>query len=107
MGPVIPQGRDRSPFTFRRVAAASVLLLMAALYVSPVQKYLRSDERLQHSQTQVVMLQHEHDRLQSEAAALLTKARIVELARACGWIYPSEHPLVIRDIPGSAATQCG
>ena len=71
MGPVIPQGRDRSPFTFRRVAAASVLLLMAALYVSPVQKYLRSDERLQRSQTQVVMLQHEHDRLQSEAAALL------------------------------------
>jgi hypothetical protein len=107
MGPVIPQGRDRSPFTFRRVAAASVLLLMAALYVSPVQKYLRSDERLQRSQTQVVMLQHEHDRLQSEAAALLTKARIVELARACGWIYPGEHPLVIRDIPASAATQCG
>ena len=47
------------------------------------------------------MLQHEHDRLQSEAAALLTKARIVELARACGWIYPGEHPLVIRDIPAS------
>jgi hypothetical protein len=75
--------------------------------VSPVQKYLRSDERLQQSQTQVVMLQHEHDRLQSEAAALLTKSRIVELARACGWIYPNEHPLVIRDIPASAATQCG
>jgi len=37
----------------------------------------------------------------------LTKARIVELARACGWIYPGEHPLVIRDIPASAATQCG
>jgi hypothetical protein len=107
MGPVIPQGRDRSPFTLRRVAAALVLLLMAALYVSPVQKYLRSDERLQRSQRQVVMLQHEHDRLQAEAAALLTKVRIVELARACGWIYPGEHPLVVRDIPASTATQCG
>jgi cell division protein FtsL len=107
MGPVLPKGRDRSPFSLRRVAAVSVLLLMAALYVSPVQKYLGSSQRLREERAHVAALQRQHDRLQAEAAALLTKARIVELARACGWIYPNEHPLVVKDIPHDIATQCG
>jgi hypothetical protein len=97
---------DRRPFSLRRVAAASVLLLMAALYVSPVQKYLHSGDRMRTDTAQVAALQRQHDRLQAELAALQTKSQIIILARACGWIFPNEHPMVVADLPASAATKC-
>ena len=67
MGPVRSAGPRPQPVPFRRVAGGvAVLLLMAALYVSPVQKYLRSGRSgCSDSQTQLATLQHEHDRLQS------------------------------------------
>jgi septum formation initiator len=85
----------------------SVLLLMAALYVSPVQKYLGSSQRLRDERAQLATLQRQHDRLAAESAALTTNARIEVLARACGFIFPNEHPLVITDIPAADATSCG
>jgi hypothetical protein len=91
----------------RRVAAASVLLLMAALYVSPVQKYLHAKDRMRSDAAAVAALQQRHDKLQAELAALGTKAQIIVMARACGWVFPGEHPLVIRDLPPGSATQCG
>jgi hypothetical protein len=97
---------DRRPFSLRRVAAVSVLLLMAALYVSPVQKYLGSSSRLRDEHAQLAALQREHDRLVAESAALGTTAKIEIMARACGFIFPNEHPLVIRDIAATKA-HCG
>jgi hypothetical protein len=99
--------RDRSPFSLRRVAAVSVLLLMAALYVSPVQKYLGSSRRLRDERGQLTTLKRQHDRLVAEAAALGTKAKIEIMARACGYVLPNEHPLVISDIAQSKLTHCG
>jgi hypothetical protein len=99
--------RDRSPFSFRRVAAVSVLLLMAALYVSPVQKYLGSSQRLRDERAQVTALKRQHDRLVAESAALGTTAKIEIMARACGYVFPNEHALVISDIAQSKLTRCG
>jgi hypothetical protein len=90
----------------RRLAALAVLLLMAALYVSPVQKYLRAGARLDGSRAQLAALQRQHDRLQRELQALQTTPQIVLLARECGWIYPSETPLVIKDISARDGAQC-
>jgi hypothetical protein len=106
VGPLHRDDRDHSPFSLRRVAAASVLLLMAALYVTPVEKYLHSGDRMRTDKAQVAALQQRHDQLQAELAALQTKPQIIVLARACGWVFPNEHPLVIRDLPPGSATNC-
>jgi hypothetical protein len=89
------------------VAAVSVLLLMAALYVSPVQKYLGSSRRLNDERGQLATLKREHDRLVAEAAALGTTAKIEIMARACGYVFPNEHPLVISDVAESKLARCG
>ena len=93
-------------FPKRRLAAAAVLLLMAALYVSPVQKYLRSSERLNASRAQIAALQRRHDQLLRDSQALQTTQQIVLLARECGWVYPGETSLVIQDIHPRVGAQC-
>ncbi|MDX6546460.1 MAG: hypothetical protein QOG33_10 [Gaiellales bacterium] len=90
----------------RRLAAVAVLLLMAALYVSPVQKYLGAGVRLDRSRAQLATLQRQHDQLQRQSQALQTTPEIVLLARECGWIYPGETPLVIKDISARDGSQC-
>jgi cell division protein FtsB len=99
--------REGRPLSIRRVAAVAVLLFMAALYVSPVQKYLRASQRLHADRTQVEALQRQHDRLTTEAASLNTQSTIVMLARACGFIYPGEHTFVIQGLPVDDHVQCG
>jgi hypothetical protein len=84
----------------------AVLLLMAALYVSPVQKYLDERARLHEERSQLAALKREHDRLETMASALLTKPRIVLLARECGWIFPGEKPLVIQGVEPRDGAQC-
>ena len=99
--------RDQSrPFSKRRLAAVAVLLLMAALYVSPVQKYLRTGARLHDSRSQLIGLQRRHDQLVRDSEALGTTAQIELLARECGWVFPGEVPLVIEDVPPRDDAQC-
>jgi hypothetical protein len=99
--------RDQSrPLPKRRLAAIAVLLLMAALYVSPVQKYLRAGARLDQSRVQLAALQRHHDQLMRDSQALATKPRIVLLARECGWVYPGDVALVIEDVKPRDGAQC-
>ena len=84
----------------------SVLLLMAALYVSPVQKYLGSSQRLRDERAQLATLQQRHDQLVRESQALGTTPQIELLARECGWVFPGEVSLVIEDIPPRDGAQC-
>ena len=97
---------QRRPFSKRRLAAVAVLLLMAALYVSPVQKYLRTGARLHDSRAQLAALQHRHDQLVRDSQALGTTQQIELLARECGWVFPGEVPLVIEDLPPRDGAQC-
>jgi hypothetical protein len=94
------------PLPKRRLAALAVLLLMAALYVSPVQKYLRAGARLDESRAQLAALQRHHDQLVRDSQALDMTPRIVQLARECGWVYPGEVALVIEDLPPRDGAQC-
>ncbi len=94
------------PLPKRRLAAVAVLMLMAALYVSPVQKYLRAGARLDESRAQLAALQHRHDQLVRDSQSLDTTARIVLLARECGWVYPGDVPLVIVDVKPREGAQC-
>jgi len=96
----------RPPFSVRRAVTIAVLLLMAGLYVSPVQKYLHERARLHEERAQLAALQHEHDRLEASASALLTKRRIILLARECGWIFPGEKPLVVQGVEPRDGAQC-
>jgi type II secretory pathway component PulM len=98
--------QSRPPFSKRRLAAVAVLLLMAALYVSPVQKYLRTGARLHESRAQLAALQRHHDQLVRDSQALGTTPQIELLARECGWVFPGDVPLVIEDIPPRDGAQC-
>ena len=90
----------------RRAVTVAVLLLMAALYVSPVQKYLNERARVHEERGQLAALKREHDRLEAIASGLQTKPGIVLLARRCGWIFPSERPLVVQGLVPRDGAEC-
>jgi hypothetical protein len=78
--------------------AAAVLLLIAALYVGPLQKELRLRSELASGRARVAVLQHRHKQLLAVEAALHTRAAIVRVARGCGWIFPSEQAYVVKGL---------
>jgi cell division protein FtsL len=99
--------RSRLPaLSLRRLVAFGVLAVVAALYVSPVQKYLRVQREVRHQQVELDRAQQRHDALTSERAALDTNQRIILLARECGWIFPGERPLVIQGLPPRTSSNC-
>ncbi len=101
---IAPQPPRAIPY--RRLAALAVLAVMAALYVSPAQRYLGANRQVTDQRSQLAALQRQHDRLVQEVAALQTPQQIQLLARECGWIMPGEHPLVVMDIPSRPGAQC-
>ena len=90
----------------RRLAALGVLAVVAALYVSPVQKYLRVQREVRYQNAELARAEQRHDALIQERAALDTNQRIILLARECGWIFPGEQPLVIEGLPPGTASHC-
>ena len=90
----------------RRVAALVVLVVVAALYVAPVQKYLRVHRDLARQRAELTQMQRRNSDLERAGQALETDARIIVLARECGWIFPGETPLVVEGLPGGDQTHC-
>jgi hypothetical protein len=90
----------------RRLVMVVVLAVVAALYVAPVQKYLRVQRDLDHSRTAYAAAEKAHGDLVRQREALDTDARIIVLARECGWIFPGETPLVIEGLPPGTASHC-
>jgi hypothetical protein len=90
----------------RRVAAFVVLLVVAALYVAPVQKYLRVHRELSRQRAALSEAQRRNAALTRADQALGTDVRIITLARECGWIFPGERPLVVEGLPGGDQTHC-
>jgi len=101
-----PAPRRIPSLSIRRLVAFGVLAVVAALYVSPVQKYLRVQRELQHQRAELTRAQARHDDLLRERAALDTNQRIIMLARECGWIFPGEQALVIEGLPSRDAASC-
>jgi cell division protein FtsB len=95
-----------SGFPVRRAAALAVLLLMAALYVSPVQKYLRVQRQLAQQQSLVQRLQADHRRLTERVAALRLRPAIVQCARQRGWVFPGETTLIVTGLPTADDRSC-
>jgi hypothetical protein len=83
----------------------AVLLLIAALYVGPVEKYLRVQRELSQQRAVVHRLDHLHRELSLRVAALHGKAAIVQCARARGWVFPGETSLIVTGLPGAASQQ--
>lgn len=79
-----------------------MLLLIAALYVGPLQKELRLRSELTSGRARVAALQHRHRQLLATEAALHTRAEIVRVARGCGWIFPGETAYVVKGLPDHA-----
>ena len=78
--------------------AAAVLLLIAALYVGPLQKELRLRSQLAGGQVRVANLERRHRHLLGVEAALHTPAEIIRVARSCGWIFPGEQAYVVKGL---------
>jgi cell division protein FtsB len=95
------------PLTRRRILAVGVLLVIAAFYVDPVQKYLRVTSQLRSQQAHVAALERRQAALQDRTTALEGNAGIIAAARACGWVFPGERPLVVTGLPESARAHCG
>ena len=94
-----PRGRPVA-----RLAAVAVLVVMAALYVGPVEKYLRVQRELQQQRTLVANLERAHGALALRVTALRGKAAIVECARARGWVFPGEQSLIVTGVPQTGAS---
>jgi hypothetical protein len=84
-----------------RLVAVAVFVVIAALYVGPVQKYLQVRRDLSVQRTEVSRLEREHGRLVRLERSLHTRATIVWYARRCGWVFPGETPIVVQGIGGS------
>jgi hypothetical protein len=85
-----------------RIAAIAGLVLIAALYVGPVEKYLRVQRELRQERTLVSRLQNVHDALGVRVVALHSKAAIVQCARARGWAFPGERTVIVTGVPPQA-----
>jgi hypothetical protein len=88
----------RRGLTTGRIVAAIVLLLIAALYVGPLQKELRLHSQLAAGRARVAALERRHRHLLAVEAAFTTKAEIVRVARGCGWIFPHEQAYVVKGL---------
>jgi hypothetical protein len=88
----------RRGLTTGRLIAGGVLVLIAALYVGPLQKELRLRTELAAGRTRVAALERRHKHLLGVEAALHTRAEIVRVARGCGWIFPGETAYVIKGL---------
>jgi hypothetical protein len=100
--------RTRTPtlrrgFTAGRVVAACILILIAALYVGPLQKELHLRSELASGRSRVAILERQNRRLHQAEGQLHTRAEIVRFARACGWIFPGEQAYVVK---GLTARSC-
>ena len=84
-----------------RLVAVAVFIVIAALYVGPVQKYLQVRRDLSVQKTEVSRLEREHGRLVRLERSLHTRATIVWYARRCGWVFPGETPIVVQGLGGS------
>ncbi len=93
----------RRGLTTGRLVAAGVLVLIAALYVGPLQKELHLRHELAAGRTRVAILDRQNRRLHDVEASLHTRAEIVRSARACGWIFPGEQAYVVK---GLTARSC-
>jgi hypothetical protein len=90
----------------RRLVAFGVLAIVAALYVNPIQKYLRVQREVREQRAVLVRAEQRRDALLAERAALSTNQRVILLARECGWIFPGERPLVVEGLPKRAGANC-
>ncbi len=85
------------------------MLLMAALYVSPVQKYLHAEQQVRNERATLARLTQQNQTLRTTVARLQptthgANSAIVAIARQCGWVYPGERTIVITGVaptPGS------
>jgi hypothetical protein len=91
-----------SGFPLRRVVTAGILLLIAALYVSPVQKFLRVQRQLAEQGTLVRRLDRQHQALLHRVTALDGRTAIVQCARQRGWTFPGETTLIVVGLPAVA-----
>jgi hypothetical protein len=88
----------RRGLTAGRLIAGGVLVLIAALYVGPLQKELRLRSELAAGRTRVAALDRSHQHLLRAEAALHTPAVIIRVARGCGWIFPGEQAYVVKGL---------
>lgn len=89
-----------------RVAAVVVLMVIAALYVGPVERYLAVQRQLNQQRGLVHRLQQQQAALETHARLLGTRGAVIQCARSRGWVLPGEHTLVVTGLPAAASNAC-
>lgn len=74
----------------------AVVVLMLALYIAPLQNYLRQSSDTSAKQAELQQLEDENARLKARAKAL-TQNSVIELeARRLGMVKADERPFVVK-----------
>ncbi|HEX5260356.1 MAG TPA: septum formation initiator family protein [Gaiellales bacterium] len=89
-----------------RLVAAVVLVVVAALYVGPIEKYLRVQRDLHQQRALVSELSTRRQELLCDVRNLHTKHAMVELARRAGWVLRGETLVVVNDVPDLPDNPC-
>ncbi len=76
--------------------ALAVVVLMLALYIAPLQNYLRQSSDTASKQTELKQLEQENVRLKARAKALTQNAVIELEARRLGMVKADERPFVVK-----------
>lgn len=89
-----------------RLIAAVVLVIVAALYVGPIEKYLRVQRDLRQQRALVGELSKRRRELLCDVSNLKTKHGMIELARRAGWVLQGETLVVVNDVPDLPDDPC-
>jgi cell division protein FtsB len=82
-----------------RLGLLGVLVVILALYVSPVMHWIEQSRTASHERSEVRSLQAEHDTLQGRLRDLRRPGAIEREARKLGMVAPGEKPYVVRGLP--------
>ena len=81
-------------------------MVIAALYVGPVEQLPGVQRELSQQRGLVHRLQQRQAALETHARLLGTRGAIVQCARSRGWVLPGEQTLVVTGLPAAAGNAC-
>ena len=98
----------RAALSVRRLVALGVLAVMAALYVGPVQKYLRVQRELEPPAAALARRRAQRGTaaLHQRARRCDTDARIILLARELRLDVPRRDAAGVQGLPRAASASC-
>ncbi len=88
-----------------RLALLMVMLVIAALYVSPIKTYISRSGQIENERAATGELKQQHERLLNEKERLKQDEYVEQVARReLGLVRPGEQPFVVKQIKNEPAS---